>query len=282
MKDGDGEVIYNEKDTLYPVRRALFIRSLCGFNNDKSKDKKMDIDYGLLNALIKTKKYSHGSRSLEKVLGYLNLEGNSKLQRSSLPSVSILNMMVYEDFIDLMDKKNDFDFDAFRIAPEIHKNWMDIGDKDGWKLEYHKVYKYLPSVMKDDNIAAARRIQKVLDALKPEVSLLIVKKEEADFYGPFSFKEFCNEKDYLKTMAIEEHKGWQETKEKTGWTFDAKRNDDQKLHNCIIGWDESKGVDEKGNPVILSDDDKKKDMDAIKHYQDVLDKAGFVIVKEKL
>ena len=281
MKDATWDVIYNEKDTLYPVRRALFIRSLCGFNDDKSKDKKMDIDYGLLNALIKTQKYAHGSRSLEKVLGYLKLQGNSKLQRSSLPSVSILNMMVNEDFIDLMDKKNDFDFDAFGIAPEIHKNWMNIGDKEGWKLEYHKDYKYLPSLMKDDNIAAARRIQKVLNALKPEVSLLIVKKEEADFYEPFNFNEFCNVQSHLEKMAIEEHKGWQETKENAGWQFDVRRNDDQKLHNCIIGWDENKGEDEKGNPVILSDDDKKKDMDAIKHYQEVLDKAGFVIVKEK-
>ena len=281
MKEATGEVIYNKKDTLYPVRRALFIRSICGFNDDKSKDKKMDIDYGLLNALIRTRKYAHGSRTLEKVLGYLKLQGNSKLQRSSLPSVSILNMMVTEDFIDLMDKYKDFDFDAFRIAPEIHKNWMDIGDKDGWKLEYHKDYKYLPSLMKDDNIAAARRIQKVLDALKPEVSLLIVKKEEADFYTPCSYNEICDNPAMLERMAIEEHIGWQETKEKADWHFAAKRNDDKKLHNCIIGWTETK-KDEEGNPVTLSDDDKIKDNDAIKHYQDVLAKAGFVIVKEKL
>jgi len=241
----------------------------------------MDIDYGLLNALIRTRKYAHGSRTLEKVLGYLKLQENSKLQRSSLPSVSILNMMVTEDFIDLMDKYRDFDFDAFRIAPEIHKNWMDIGDKDGWKLEYHKDYKYLPSLMKDDNIAAARRIQKVLDALKPEVSLLIVKKEEADFYTPCSYNEICDNPAMLERMAIEEHIGWQETKEKADWHFAAKRNDDKKLHNCIIGWTETK-KDEEGNPVTLSDDDKIKDNDAIKHYQDVLAKAGFVIVKEKL
>lgn len=279
-KNSDGKVVYNEEDTLYPVRRALFIRGLCGLNDEKKKDKELVIDYGLLHALIKTRKYAHGSRSLEKLLNCLKMKEKNKLQRSNLPPINILNMLVSEDFIGLMDKYKDFDFEAFRIAPEIHKNWMDIGDKGGWKLEYHKDYKYLPSLMKEDNIAAARRIQKVLDALSPEKILLVVPKEEADFYEPFDFSQVCKDLILIERMAIEEHKGWQKTKENSGWHFAAERNDDKKQHNCIIGWEEEK-IQEDGSVVKLSQKDKDKDKDAIKNYPDVLSKAGFVIVEEK-
>jgi hypothetical protein len=267
MKDENGKVVYNEKDIQYPVRRALFIRGLCG----KKGDDILNIDYGLLNALIKTRKFTHGSRSLEKILSYLKTKNSNKLQRSNLPTISILDMMVEKDFLGHLDEDKFFEFQAFKIAPQIHKNWMKIGDMQGWKLEYHKDYNYLPAQMKEDNIAAARRIQKVLDALKPEYNLPIVSKKEADFYEVFDFKKIAGIPDLMEKMAIEEHKGWMETKLEAGWNFGVSRNDDKMIHNCIIGWEDEK----------LSEKDKNKDKDAIKNYPDVLKEAGFVIVQEK-
>lgn len=275
-KDADGNVVYNEEDIQYPVRRALFIRGLCG----KRGNDILNIDYGLLNALIKTRKFTHGSRSLEKILSYLKTKNSDKLQRSNLPSAGILEMMVGNDFIGLLDGDRFLEFQAFKIAPQIHKNWMKIGDTQGWKLEYHKDYNYLPAHMKEDNIAAARRIQNVLDALKPEQNLKIVPKDEAEFYEKADFDVMTKEPELMERMAKEEHKGWVKTKEKTGWVFGKPRNDDKKTHNCIIGWDEENML-EDGFKEVLSVKDKNKDKDAIQNFAKVLEAAGFVIVKEK-
>jgi hypothetical protein len=277
LKDAKGNVVYNEEDIQYPVRRALFIRGLCG----KRGNDVLNIDYGLLNALIKTRKFTHGSRSLEKILSYLKTKNSDKLQRSNLPTSSILEMMVEKDFISHLDGDKLLEFQAFKIAPQIHRNWMKIGDMQGWKLEYHKDYNYLPTHMKEDNIAAARRIQEVLDSLKPEQNLKIVAKDEAEFYEKADFDVIAKKPELMERMAIEEHKGWVETKESTGWVFGKPRNDDKKIHNCIIGWDEEK-ILEDGTKVILLVKDKNKDKDAIHNFPEVLKEAGFMIVKEKL
>jgi hypothetical protein len=277
MKDAKGNTVYNEDDIQYPVRRALFIRGIC-----RLKDyKELNIDHGLLHALIKTRKFTHGSRSLEKILSYLKSKNSDKLQRSNLPTHSILNMLVDNDFIALLDNDKFFEFQAFKIAPKIHQNWMKIADKEGWKLEFHKDYNFLPSHLKDENIAAARRIQEILNALKPIQNLKIVPLIEAEFYEKAEFDKTIKDPKLMEKMAIVEHKGWVNTKLEAGWDFGKPRNDDKKLHDCIIGWKEIKKLKD-GNKVILSEKDKNKDKDAIKNYPDVLVAAEFVIVKEKL
>jgi len=270
MKDADGNVIYNNDDIQYPVRRALFIRGLCG----KRGNDILNIDYGLLNALIKTRKFTHGSRSLEKILSYLKTKNSDKLQRSNLPTASILEMIVEKDFIGLLDGDKFLEFQAFKIAPQIHKNWLKIGDTEGWKLEYHKDYNYLPAHMKEDNIAAARRIQKVLDALIPDQNLKIVPKDEAEFYEKADFKMIAEDPIFMGKMAIEEHKGWMKTKELAGWKYSKDRNDDWKLHHCMLEW-------ESGKPTQLSVKEQNKDKMAVGYFAEVLKEAGFVIVKEK-
>ncbi len=269
MKDKNGNVVYNDEDIQYPVRRALFIRGLCG----KRGNDILNIDYGLLNALIKTRKFTHGSRSLEKILSYLKAKNSDKLQRSNLPSSTVLEMMVGKDFIGLLDGDRNLEFQAFKIAPQIHKNWLKIGDTEGWKLEYHKDYNYLPAHMKEDNIAAARRIQEVLDALKPELNLKIVPKKEAEFYEKFEFDVISKTPELMEKMAIQEHKGWMKTKELAGWKYSKDRNDDWKLHHCMLEW-------ELGKPSQLPEKEQNKDKKAVGYFAEVLKEAGFVIVKE--
>jgi hypothetical protein len=47
----------DESDICFPVRRAMFIRQILGLADDK----KLNMDMGLLNALLKVKKYMHGT-----------------------------------------------------------------------------------------------------------------------------------------------------------------------------------------------------------------------------
>src|SRR5262249_28946834 len=54
----------DKSDIFFPVRRALMIRNILGC----AKDERLEIDPGLLNALLEISRYEHGARSLSKVL----------------------------------------------------------------------------------------------------------------------------------------------------------------------------------------------------------------------
>jgi hypothetical protein len=75
-------------DLYFPIRRALIIRSelKCG------RDDKLEIDEGLLHALLHVERYTHGSRSLGKILQPLRAAGSGRLHRSLLMPLNQLAM----------------------------------------------------------------------------------------------------------------------------------------------------------------------------------------------
>ncbi|MCK5098956.1 MAG: AAA family ATPase [Desulfobacteraceae bacterium] len=275
LLDEKGNPVKDADDIFFPIRRALFVRTIFG----KKGNQKLDTDYGIVNALLKIKKYKHGSRSLEKILSHLKLKDKNTLKRAYLPSYRILSMLVdYETFIKFLDEHDDFTYQVFNVAPEIHNNWMRLGDKQGWKLEYHKPYHYLPSHLKEENIAAASRIQ---DILKIQ-DLQMVTKADAGFHEVVDFNQIINDPDILDELAIAEHEGWVTYRTTQNWHHASERNDDQKLHNCMVHWDELTDKQDKNGSVKGKEKGKKekdKDRDAIKNYADILANAGFVIVK---
>jgi hypothetical protein len=252
--------VRDENDVFYPIRRAIFIRAIFG----KKGNEKLEGDNGLIWALVKVDKFKHGSRSLEKILTHIKMKSNGRIKRSGLPAFNILSMLVdYDQFINLMDGKNDFQNQIHVIAPLIHKNWLDLGDKEGWKLEYHKPYKFLPSHIKDDNVSAASRIPEIFSL----VGLKIVPRDEAGFHKKIDFEKILQDEPTLTKLSKAEHQGWVKFKESRGWKYSAIRNDDQKKHNCMVEWDK------------LPEKEKDKDRDAVKNYERILDQAGFIIVK---
>jgi hypothetical protein len=273
-KDKDRNTIYNKDDIFFPIKRALYIRTVFGVRDNQI----LNANLGLLNALIKTKQYKQGSKSLHKVLNYLISKNANKLQRSNLPWFNVLSMLVdYKEFSSLLKEDKTYDYFAALIAPEIHNSWKKLGDDQGWKLEYHKDYNYLPAQLKEENIAAARRIPEILLIEK----LLIIPEKEKEFYTDYDFDKIRKSASKLEKLAIMEHEGWVDTKvNMMKWQFDEARNDDRKLHNCIIDWNETK-TNDKGEKITLSNKDKNKDKDTIINYPDVLKAAGFVIVEKK-
>jgi hypothetical protein len=258
--DKAGKSIKDKNDIFFPIRRALFIRNIFGV---KEKEK-LKADYGLINALILTEKFTHGSRSLEKILSHLKMKDRNAIKRSNLPAFNVLSMMVdYTAFKKHMEEVDEYKMTAYTIAPEIHNNWKRLGDTQGWKLEYHKEYHFLPSHLKDENIAAALRIRELLESEGYE----IVPENKAEFFDSVNFDTLVENPETLEKLAIEEHTGWLRFREQNNWKYAEERNDDKRLHNCMVEWEQ------------LTEKDKDKDRDAIKNYQAVLKNAGFVIVK---
>jgi hypothetical protein len=176
----------------------------------------------------------------------------------------------YSDFVNLLNEDKSIDFMAYKIAPEIHNNWRKLGDDKGWKLEYHKDYNYLPAHLKDENIAAARRVPVILALDK----LMVVHENESEGYILANYKRVIASSVKLEKFAIEEHKGWMDFKESQGWKYHKTRNDDRKLHNCLLLW-------EFGKPTRLPIKEQNKDKDAVLNYPVVLVEAGFLIVEKK-
>ena len=98
----------NVSDPFYLVRRAILLRSILWRNAPKifeNRDPKgkLNIDSSVLRALLKTRRYKHGARSMEAVIGMSNLTGKAHFDQSSLPSEAQLDLHVDgQDFLSLV------------------------------------------------------------------------------------------------------------------------------------------------------------------------------------
>jgi hypothetical protein len=247
-------------DTFYPVRRALMIRNLLGC----APDERIDIDDGLLTALLEVQHYTHGARSLGKVLDPFSAarkKARQPLRRSQLPAPNQLSLHVNApQFHALCSRDTRFLSDDIvdELARAIHATWRKIAQSEGWKPRYDLPFEKLPSDIKRSNFAAARRIPGLL-AL---IGLRIVpgratRAQETLVRDHIEF--------HIASLAEEEHRGWMSNAESEGWQFNEVRDDDKKLHDCLIPFHE------------LRELDQEKDRHTVRHFPDFVRKAGFKI-----
>ncbi|MBI5605951.1 MAG: hypothetical protein HY879_21665 [Deltaproteobacteria bacterium] len=264
-KVGGHDFITDPTDTFFPIRRALMGRSelKCG------KDDKLEIDEGLAHALLHVKEYMHGSRSLGKALQPFAAARPGTLHRSLLMPLNQLEMHTNaEEFIFLCSNAPKIFSPEARltmeqikqIAPAISETFRALGKKEGWsKPETDKDFGNLSPFFQESNRAAAKRMLNLL-AL---IGLTLVE-------GTASAAEEDKVKQhleyYLLALAEAEHEGWMIWHLEKGWCYNPKRDDEKKQHDCLIPFSK------------LSDKDKGKDRDTIRHYPDFAREAGMKIV----
>ncbi|KAF7878963.1 hypothetical protein EAF04_000166 [Stromatinia cepivora] len=78
-------------DTMYPVRRAILLHALLGKIMGKDN---ININEGVLRALLEVPKFHHGARSIEIILQMSSLNGYDKFMAAALPSDDQLSMHV--------------------------------------------------------------------------------------------------------------------------------------------------------------------------------------------
>ncbi len=71
----------------------------------------------------------------------------------------------------------------------------------------------------------------------------------------------------LELLAEAAHKVWMEGKIRDGWEFGTKTDKKAKIHSCLVPYDQ------------LSETDKESDRDFVKGIPQILELAGFKIVK---
>lgn len=251
----------DETDIFFPVRRALMIRNIL----DCKRDERLDIDSGLLTALLEINDYKHGARSLSKVLEPFSTarkESRARLRRSQLPASNQLSLHVNDIYFYTLCSRDE-PFKAAEIiqklAPAVHEAWRKIAGAEGWKLRYDDPFDELPADMKRSNEKAARRIPDILALVGLKVVEGLASQEEDKLVEDHLERQ-------IEALAEEEHKGWMDHREAEGWKFAETRDDDQRHHDCLRPFHE------------LRESDKEKDRNSVRHFPDVVREGGFKIV----
>jgi hypothetical protein len=247
-------------DICHPVRRALLIRAkLAGDSKDR-----LDIDPDLLSALLEVERYSHGARSLEKLVLPLKSPGRP-IRRSSLPPPASVAMHVdLEKFNAILDRNTGYRMSEIieKLAASIHGEWR-TNTKDKKAAHLDMPYAELAPIDQDDNRAAARRIPDVL-AL---IGLGLVPQEDAKSVKRPTEKEI---KLYIEArielLAEAEHDGWMAQRTKNGWRYGTPRDNARKLHPLMVPYGK------------LPPDEKDKDRGAVRRYPAQAKAEGLEIV----
>jgi hypothetical protein len=147
-------------DIGYPIRRALMIRSelRCEPQN------KLDMDEGLLRALLLVDAYTHGARSLAKIVQPFLVARERRVTRSlTLPDAQLGMHVDTKAFLALCNRATFSpattqltESQLERMAPAIHETWRELGRRGGWlEPENDKPFDQLTDFFKASNRAAA-------------------------------------------------------------------------------------------------------------------------------
>jgi hypothetical protein len=263
-------------DLTWPIRRALILRSTLGLKQNEE----LDIDPGLLHALLNTPIYRHGARSLEKiVVSLVNGRDGSRLHRAALPPDPALDRETdAASFRNLMEQWNIFknhpDIEA--LAAAVHESFLSGAEKAkleaeitqqpevAWRIHpaVTKVYGELSADMKASNRAAARRIPEHL-AL---IGFVVSPQKPGDDQLWVEPLEDAIEKQ-IERLAQAEHLGWCAERRANGWSYAEVRDNDLKRHPLLVNWSE------------LKPQEREKDRNSARSIPALLKVAGFKALK---
>lgn len=246
-------------DIYFPVRRALMVRS----ELKCAPETKLDIDEGVLNAMLRVPEFTHGSRSLSKLLQPLQVQKSGPLVRSLLSPIS--QMAMHTDavrFLELCDSVPHRALNPRTMSGEAKMTPTDPLSEDevlvvaiainatyevqGGRLKISEVetkgtglFDQLDDFTKESNRAAARRMIRILDLIDLRLAPNENTPAERDeLKRLFEFN--------LELLAEAEHIGWMQWHLDQGWRYDPLQNqfnDDgtkktkdkfEKLHTCLL------------------------------------------------
>ena len=245
-------------DRNFPVRRAFMVRNMLGCRPDEQ----LDIDPGVLTALLEVSAYAHGARSLGKVLEPLasaRRASQATLQRWQLPAPAQLALHVPDTaaFHSLCERDQAFRSEslAAELAPAIHETWRRLS-RGRKSRRTDRDFEDLPADARRANLAAARRI--------PDILALVGLQVAAGAPAPGGEAEVrAHLERHLETLAEEEHRGWMSHLESEGWRYAEVRDDDARKHDCLRPYHE------------LREEDREKDRATVRHFPDFVARVGF-------
>ena len=261
-------------DVTWPVRRAIILRGILGLKDGDE----LDMDAGLLDALLGVSVYRHGARSFEKIIRTVVNGSRGRLNRSALPPESLLDRETNAaEFHMLLTRRDAFKNypDLEDLAAAVHYNFLDAAERSRVKAEAKKspslAWTIDPSIKKGyvdlsedakaSNRAAARRIP---DHLVLIGHLVELQKARDDGLWKARLAEAIDR--HVERLARAEHLGWCAERVANGWTYGEARDNEAKHHPLIVPW------------AQLSPADQEKDRAFVRTIPELLEIAKFKAV----
>lgn len=284
----------NVSDPFYMVRRAILLRSILWMNvphifENRSPKGRLQIDGSVLRALLKTRIYKHGARSMEAVVNMSNLAGKSHFDQSSLPSEAQLDLHVDgQDFLACVQEIILEGTTLEKLAANNHEIYCQSMRAKGYKYGPERddvkktrpllaQYAQIPEEYKESNRRAVRSVAEKLKA----VGYIMIQARSNE--PPFDFPG-----EDLEFLARMEHDRYMAAAVADGWQYGPMDDDAQRTKASLLPWEEMCDEDiEDCYPLIaakigrgeLPEIEKAKDRTQIQGYIDVLRRAGYAIVK---
>ena len=272
-------------DPHFILRRAILLRSMLERGTRQILKKGVaQIDSGVLRALLLTKTYRHGARSMESVIAMSQLAGASRFERSCLPTEAQLDLHV--DGLDFLARVRPLGLDdetLYKLAREVHASYCAEQKALGWKYgplrnEVTKensslvAFDDLPDDEKEQNRNQARDISAKL--AYAGCYMLPARSGEP----PFAFPPRL-----LDELASLEHTRWMFQKVRDGWRYAPETDKAARLHKCLLPWDpkdlsQYSGILDSLGTSELTDVEKDKDRSAVRTIGAILEAAGYTIV----
>lgn len=279
-------------DPHFVLRRAILLRSILArirphFFTNLDGTGQLLIDTGVLRGFLETSKFSHGIRSMEAIIAMSTGTSFSTFERSSLPPMEQLRLHVEDprEFISLvqrleLDTPTEKLEDLAKRAHEQYRFGMTSrGDVGPW---VNTEYEDLPEYAKEQNRDTVRNIPDKL--IKIGVSI-IPSREGAAVAATLSDSQ-------LEELAQLEHLRWIRSMIRSGWNYNATRDDALKHHWALLPWDENswpqleleftKEELSRIGKDRLSEKLKDQDRDLVGGIPELLEAGGYDVVRLSL
>lgn len=249
------------EDRVYLIRRATILRTLLRKRwaslIDAGEHHRLNIDEGVLRALIGVPRYKHGIRSIEAVLEMSMLKDKKEFEPAALPPQDQLDQHVDGRlFIQYVLQAVLFAATREPIALAIHEKFRRDRAKDKAPDDPSmRPWADLPDTLKRANRAQAedtlRKLELIGCGYRPRTE-----------QSPPVFR-FADEQ--IERLARVEHDRWMEERIADGWTWGPKRDNEQKIHPALVPWDQ------------LEESVKQYDRDTVMGIPEFMAQAGFEV-----
>jgi hypothetical protein len=275
-------------DPYYVLRRAILLRAMLARDAKHVLRKGVvQIDSGVLRAMLLTRTYRHGARSMESVIAMSQLAGKTRFERSSLPTEAQLDLHVDgQDFLALVQQLELEGEVLEKLARAAHAVFCAEQRALGWKYgpirnedtkEHSSLVDFdkLPEDEKEQNRGQVRDIRGKL----AYAGCYMVPARDGE--PPFVFPA-----DVLEELASMEHTRWMRDKARGDWRYGSPADKPRKVHECMLPWSLKDltpyaGFADRLGPVELSEAEKEKDRTAVRKIAAILADAGYTIVEAR-
>jgi len=282
------------RDPYYVIRRAILLRSILHRDarhlfQKSNAGERLNIDSGVLRALLFTRNYKHGVRSIESVIGMSELSGSQRFKRSCFPAAPQLDLHVdaleFQSLVQSIELEGEL---LERLAEAAHETFCAglrargyrPGKETNERKKTHRFlipYSKLPDEEKQQNRGNVRDIPAKLAT----VGYVMVPARSNE--PPFNFPGAD-----LETLAEAEHDRWMKAKISAGYQWGAKTDLKKKRHKDLLPWGRlnreelatryTPGEAKALGRGVLPEKEKKKDRDLVRGIPRILARAGFMIV----